>query len=110
MDPLHEIAVSAFSRSLLGLVNTLEFLSLFSQPSRISPRVGARPLFIYFLALAFALFLYLLLRLSCTLQTHLWTAVSLFFVPCILSLRGVGVMYLWPLLEFSGQLLSDIIN
>ena len=68
--PLHEIAVSAFSRSPLGRADTFSFQYLPSTP-RIS--LTASPLSPYFLALAFPFLLLFLLLLSCTGQTSLKT-------------------------------------
>ena len=82
--PLHEIAVSAFLRSPLGRANSFSFLFLLLIPRK---SLSVSPLSPCFLALAFPLFLYFLLLLSCTPQTSLWTVYLLGFLlqPCVLS-------------------------
>ena len=66
--PLHEIAVSAFSRSPFGRADTFSFQHLPSTP-HIS--LIASPISHYFLALAFSFLLLFLQLLSCTRQASL---------------------------------------
>ena len=66
--PLHEIAVSAFSRSPLGRADTFLFQYLASTP-RISP--SAYPLSPYFLALTFPFLLLFPIFISCARHTSL---------------------------------------
>ena len=66
--PIHEIAVSAFSRSPLGRAHTFSFLLLPVTPHK---SLSAPPPLPRFLALAFSLFLSCILLLSCTPQTFL---------------------------------------
>ena len=70
--PLPEIAVSEFSRCPLGRPNTFPCLLLL-----LTPLVSLSP---FVLALAFPLFLSILLLLSCIPQTSLWTVPLLGFL------------------------------
>ena len=83
-DPLHEIAVTAFSRSPLGCADTFSFQYLPSTP-RISQSIY--PLSPRFLAVAFPFLLSLLLLLSCTRQTPLWTVPLLGLVNSFIFAR-----------------------
>ena len=67
--PLHEIAVSTFSRSPFGRAATLSFQYL---PSTPRTYLSVSPLSLCFLALAFAFLLSFLLLLSCTAKVSLW--------------------------------------
>ena len=72
--PLHEIVVSTFSRSPLGRANTLSFLFLL-----LTPGLNVPPPSPCFLALAFSLFLSLILPLSCTPKLFCGQHISLIF-------------------------------
>ena len=84
--PLHEIAVSAFSRSPLGRANNYSILLLLLTPAK---SLSVPPLSPCFLELAFPLFLSFFLLLSCTPQTFLWTVSLLgFLLEVYISIRS----------------------
>ena len=107
--PLHEIAVSAFSRSPLGRANVFSFLFLLLTPRKY---LSVRPPSPCFLVLIFPLFLQFLFILSCAPQVSLWTVVSLLgflLYPPILSrqryptLIQLALLLLSPIQRYQGR-------